>query len=83
MGYSHATAREFQNYEPVEIAGRQVFLTSEDGLPSYILRVGPAFDPVADGYDFEDVPAVRIQGQDHAAVEKAVTAVLEVFPGAG
>ncbi|MFI5717923.1 hypothetical protein [Nocardia sp. NPDC051750] len=83
VGYSHATAREFQNYEPVEIAGRQVFLTSEDGSPSYIVRVGPTFDPVADGYEFDDVPAVRIQGQDHAAVEKAVAAVLDTFPEAG
>ena len=83
VAYSHATAREFQNYEAVEIAGRQVFRTSEDGPPSYIVRVGPTFDPVADGYDFDDVPAVRIHGKDQEAVEKTVTAVLDVFPDAG
>lgn len=83
VGYSHATDREFQNYEPVEIAGREVFLTSEDGSPSYILRAGPTFDPVADGYEFDSVPAVRVQGHDHAAVEKAVTAVLDIFPEVG
>ncbi|MEU4314360.1 hypothetical protein [Nocardia sp. NPDC024068] len=83
VGYTHASDREFENYEPVEIAGREVFATSEDGTPAYMIRVGPTFDPVADGYEFDDVPAVQIRGHDHAAVEKAVTAVLDIFPESG
>ncbi|MGI5216869.1 hypothetical protein [Nocardia sp. CA-290969] len=81
VGYTHASDREFENYDKVEIAGRQVFATNEDGT-AYMVRVGPTFDPVVDGYEFEEVPAVQVRGHDRAAVEKAVTAVLGIFPEA-
>ncbi|MET8874572.1 hypothetical protein [Nocardia sp. NPDC004604] len=82
VAYEHATDREFQNYLPVKFAGHQAYRTSKDPGGRYMIRVGPTFDPVADDYQFANVPAVTISGGNDAKLEKVTAAVLALFPTA-
>ncbi|MBF6458815.1 hypothetical protein IU433_07130 [Nocardia puris] len=80
--YGHSTDREFTNYKSLEIDGRRVYRTSDEPNGTYKVRVGPTFDPVADGYEFESVPAVSIAGAERETIEKVTAAVLTLFPDA-
>ncbi|WP_040686797.1 hypothetical protein [Nocardia vinacea] len=85
LEYKHATDREFENYLPVKVGGRQAYRTSKDDNASYMLRVGPTFDPAADEFDFANVPAVTINavsGHNQATLEKVTAAVMSIFPNA-
>ncbi|MBB5911187.1 hypothetical protein BJY24_000054 [Nocardia transvalensis] len=79
--YGHSTDREFENYERVDIAGRQVFRISAGPNIAYKVRVGPTFDPAADDYEFLNVPAVTINGTKQETLERITTEVLALFPG--